>query len=151
MGRFFLFVLLFVTLWMIFTTVNLPKPGETEAISRQTFELINQERKQANLTPLIWDSTLERLAIAHSQYMADTGDFRHSEYDYAENIAKGATSSGKELYELWLDSPLHHANIMNRSLRYGAIGIAYKMTDISIGSFKVTIDIANGCATFMAR
>jgi len=136
---------------MVFTTVNVPEPGETEAISRQTFELINQERKQAGLTPLIWDSTLEKLAIAHSQYMADTGDFRHSEYDYTENVAKGACSTSEELYELWRSSPLHHANMMNKSLRYGAIGIGYKLTNITVGSINVTIDISNGYATFIAR
>lgn len=151
MGRILTFILLFVTLWMIFTTVNLPKSGETEEISRQTLELINQERKEQGIAPLIWDNTLERLAIAHSQYMADTDILEHSDYNYTENIAQGGTSDAVELYNLWRNSLLHHANYMDRSLRYGAIGIAYKLTNVTLGSINITVNISRGYATFIAK
>ena len=151
MGKVVTFVVLFVTLWMVFTTINIPQTGELEEISRQTFELINQERKAEGITPLIWDDSIAMLAATHSQYMADSGIFKHSDYNFTENIAEGAASNAEELYNLWRSSPAHHRNYMNRSLQYGAIGIAYRLTNVSIGSINITIDMSKGYSTFIAR
>jgi len=131
------------------TYINMP--GDVTKTAHHTFELINQERKASGITPLKWDSKLEDLAIAHSQYMAQSGDFNHSDNPYTENIAEGGCSNANDLYDLWRISSLHHANYMNSSLRYCAIGIGYNYDYLQIGTFNITINYSKGYATFLAR
>ena len=151
LGGFILFLIIGSTFWMVLTTINVPKPGEVEEISRQAFKLINQERQQKGISQLIWDGHLEDLAAEHSNYIAETGDFTHSDYGYAENIAEGGCSSGRELYELWRDSPLHHSNMVNGTYGYGAVAIGYELTTWHIGNFNITVNIGKFYATFLAK
>ncbi len=142
---------MFVVIWMVATTINLPGDGELDTKARETLALINQERQQAGIAPLHWDVELASMAKKHSQFMSDTNIFEHSDYGYAENIAQGGTGSANELYVLWKYSPGHHANYMDNRWHYAGIGITYKVTSIKLGSRVVTINVSNGYATFLAR
>lgn len=98
---------------------------DTVGIAQEAFNLINEQRAKSNLPALTWDNDLEQLAIKHSQYMNDTGDFSHSNYGYVENILKGAGvfSYGEQVYHPWQYSYLHYMNMMDSRIHYAAIGI----------------------------
>ncbi len=147
MRRFLFFILIFAALWMIFTTINVPKPGALESDSKQLFTLINQERQRVHIPLLIWDNQLANLATLHSQYMADTNNYKHSNYPYAENIMVGINPN--EVYTAWKTSPLHYANMTDSSLTYGGIGMGIKLTNITIGSVNVTVAISRSFTTLI--
>lgn len=145
----FLYFLAFVTIWMILTTINLPKPGELEDRSQELFTLINQEREGLHLPKLIWDSNLAKLATEHSQHMAETDDYRHSNHPYAENIMVGTNPS--EVYNAWSNSSRHYINITDPHLTRGAIGMGMKFTNLTFGSAKITISTSRAYTTFLAK
>jgi uncharacterized protein YkwD len=148
MRKFFLlFIIIFAVLWMTATTMSVPKQGELEDKSYQLFTLINQERQRLNIPILIWDSHLVELATLHSQHMADTNDYRHSSYGYAENIMIG--TEPKEVYTAWENSSLHYANMTNPSLTYGGIGMGIKLTNITIGSINITVNTSRSYTTLI--
>jgi uncharacterized protein YkwD len=85
------------------------------------------------------DATLAKVALAHSQDMADHNYFSHDSrngsspfqrmkragYNYSsagENIAAGFRSPAS-VVKAWLASPGHCKNLMNRS--YDEIGVGY--------------------------
>ena len=89
--------------------------------------------------PLRWDSTLAKVATAHSKDMADHNFFSHDSrngtspfqrikkagyrYDFAgENIAAGFHSPAS-VVKAWLKSPGHCKNLMNRS--YDELGVGF--------------------------
>jgi len=108
------------------------RQSNTVGIAREAFVLINEYRQANGIAPLVWDDNLEELAIKHSRYMNDTGDFSHSHYGYAENILKssgailggGAFPSGHSIVVEWQHSYLHNLNLLDSRLHYGAIGVA---------------------------
>lgn len=94
------------------------------------FTLTNQARAVAGVDPLILDDSLNAAAQGHSEYMAQTGDFSHntqstgSPTDRAgeqvgENIAAGYDLLS--MFQAWMGSDGHKANILNST--YGRIGI----------------------------
>jgi uncharacterized protein YkwD len=147
--QFILFVLLFGVIWMTATNLNIPKQGDLENASHQVLELINQERQRLNVNPLIWDNKLAELARLHSQYMADSDEYRHSRYGYTENIMIGAKP--KEVYSAWKNSPRHYANMTDGNLAYAGIGMGIKLTNITIGSIDITINTSRSFTTFIAK
>lgn len=98
---------------------------DTEALALEAFEEINQVRVESGLSKLSWDNELATLAVKHSQYMDDTGDFEHSDFP-GENILWGVDycSSGYDVIVEWLKSPFHHRNLMRDDIHSGAIGVA---------------------------
>ena len=146
-----MFLILFAGLWLLLANLNTPNPDELRARAVEAFDLINQERSLKGLTYLEWDPKLEELAAMHSYHMAETGDFTHSGFPFNECITHGGTSTGSELYEVWHKSPSHQMILLKSNIRYGAIAIQYKVTQLAIGDKKLTIDTNNFCATFLAR
>lgn len=114
---------------------NLPKPTpeindhvNIEELELQTYELINRERLEAGLGVLDWNEYWHEKAREHSEYMEETGDFKHSTLNTHENIFCA------EFYEVvdapawaivnWMDSPGHKANLLEKSISSCGIGIA---------------------------
>lgn len=103
-----------------------PETDELKDMARQTFDLINNARDPS--CPLIWSNDIEALAISHSQYMADSCNYSHSQYyAYSECIMKmhlDEEYSAAVLFQAWDDSLLHYMVMTNWYLRYGAVGLA---------------------------
>ncbi len=147
----FVIIILPVSLWMLFTAISLPSDGEYDSNSHKLFELINQERKELNIPLLIWDKELAKLATEHSQYMAITGDYEHSNFPfaYAENIMIG--DDPNEVYTAWVESRGHYEIMTDQRLRYGGIGMFMKITTLTFGDYKITINVENPRSTFIAK
>lgn len=110
--------------------IQIPQLTITEA-ETQLFNLINAERQKAKLDPLSWSDYWQQKARRHSEYMAKTGNFEHSDFNCYENIMYSPW--GRTLTEFpeltikgWMDSPGHKANLLNLYIRICGIGIAQK-------------------------
>jgi uncharacterized protein YkwD len=111
---------------------------------RRTFELINAERRRRGLGPLVFDSSLTRMARYHSQNMARQGFFNHIDRDgldlsgraqvlgvrgwkaLGENIAynQGYADPSAFAVERWMISSKHRENILNGEFTHAGLGIA---------------------------
>lgn len=111
---------------------------------RRTFELINAERRRRGLGPLVFDSSLTRVARYHSQNMAREGFFNHVDRDgldisgraqvlgvrgwraLGENIAynQGYEDPSAFAVERWMISSKHRENILNGEFTHAGLGIA---------------------------
>ncbi len=102
-------------------------------------ELMNDHRESIGLSRLAWDDRVYQVALAHSEDMKNRGFFAHENPDgkdpfdrlgdagisywaAAENIAWGY-STGGAVFQGWLDSSGHRANIENGN--YTHHGVAY--------------------------
>lgn len=121
--------------------VDLLTPAEAEM-----FRLVNEERVKAGLPPFSLDMRLVRLARLKSEDMYKSHYFGHvsptygTAYDMerkagisarvmgAENIAKATTVA--RAHQLFMNSPLHRANILDP--RHDAIGIGIVTTPYAI-------------------
>ncbi len=101
--------------------------------------LVNKERKDAGLKPLMVHTNLTKMAKTKAIDMFKTGYFSHTSPNYGspfdmmdssnitylyagENIGKGQRSA-EEVVKDWMDSPGHKANILNP--KYKLIGVGY--------------------------
>jgi uncharacterized protein YkwD len=114
------------------------KPPELKLseVEKGILELINKERAKENLPPFQPNPRLFQAARSHSANMARQNKMDHildgkdpvariKEAGYlhswaGENIAYGARTPA-EVVQLWMESPPHKANILNR--KYTEIGI----------------------------
>jgi hypothetical protein len=133
--------------------------SQSSALEQYMLELVNAERAKAGAQPLASNSTLNDAADTQSQWMIDTDTFSHTGaggtsptdrmasagYDFngswasAENIGwvsahdpAGLQDEVQQLHTNLMNSPGHHANLMNPDLREVGIGIAdgdYKSWD----------------------
>lgn len=109
-----------------------------DGINDDVLKYTNQFRKTKHLTDLVMRDDLNAIAQGHSEDMAKgrTG-FGHDGFNQreseaqkiikpfsamAENVAYGATN-GKEVVEMWKDSPGHRANMLG-DYKYIGIGTA---------------------------
>lgn len=103
---------------------------EEQSVSQledELFRFINAVREEHGQRKLVWDSHLATLARWHSEYMASSGCFEHSAYNYYENIYQGTNYSqngGARVVNGWLASPGHRANLLRNSVAKCGIGIA---------------------------
>ena len=115
--------------------------GTTSNISsdeQEVLNLINQQRKNAGLGELKFDSELQKVARIKAQDMVNNNYFSHTSPTYGspfdmmkkfgisyktagENIAGNSTN--KAAVEAWMGSPGHKANILNSSYNYTGIGV----------------------------
>ncbi len=110
--------------------------------------LVNRARARNGIRPLEFNFALRRSATGHSQNLVRSGSFSHygpsgstptirathagylahaSSYRIAENIAAGdghQYGSPAAIVALWMHSPPHRANILDRRLRDFAVGVA---------------------------
>lgn len=104
---------------------------------QRMFELVNEERAAAGLSPVEWDPELVPVARAHSQDMFENGYFSHyspttgSPFDRMNAAGIGYITAGENLalaptvelaHDGLMDSPGHRANILEPSFGRMAIG-----------------------------
>ncbi len=109
-----------------------------EAAARQLFDRINQARAEAGLGELQWDDHLASAAIPHAQLMAQKQQLSHQFPGEApvrqrinatglrsdasgENVALGPDVDN--LFQGWMHSPPHRANILNSKYNVSAIAV----------------------------
>lgn len=126
-------------------------PGVTSslaAIEFQSFDLINQDRKDNGVGPqLAYDSQLTDIARAYSEKMRDEGFFSHIDpqgHDVAyrlqtggvtytvaaENLAEVTHTNDPATYanQQFLTSQPHRDNILNPQMRRAGVGVAFDGT-----------------------
>jgi uncharacterized protein YkwD len=125
-----------------------PSAGDAPAVSRRVLELTNAARARARrcgrtlfpaAPPLTLNVALERAALEHSRDMAAHNYMDHRGHDgsmpaerisragyswriVGENLASGVMTPD-EAVDVWLHSPHHCANLMDRS--FTQMGIAF--------------------------
>lgn len=109
--------------------------------ANEMLRLVNSERCSRGLAPLALNDTLNTVAVAHSQDMADNNYFAHNSqdgttpwqrmkaagYNYTtagENIAAGNSTAGATFIQWW-NSSGHRDNILNPAFREMGIGYGY--------------------------
>jgi uncharacterized protein YkwD len=123
--------------------------GDLEILRRQALELVNQDRKQHDLEPLEFGSSLNKAAQSHAQDMQQRSYYAHVSPDgetvqdryvkaggdkwrlVAENISRcaGCTNTAdkgsiERLHRGWMQSPEHRLNILRRGIDHFGFGIA---------------------------
>ncbi|NEA31587.1 CAP domain-containing protein [Streptomyces sp. SID13031] len=116
-----------------------PGGGGTSATERDVLDLTNQARRSQGCSPLKLDSSLVEAAGSHASDMVrrhymdhtnpdgeDPGDRMaragYSGSGWGENIAAGY-SSAQKVFNAWMNSDGHRANILN--CKFTKIGIGY--------------------------
>ena len=120
------------------TTMGTTNSSNLTADEKETFNLINQERKKAGLSELKIDNELQRVARIKAQDMVNNNYFSHNSPTYGspfdmmnsfkityrtagENIA--GNSSNQAAVNAWMNSSGHKANILNNSFNYTGLGV----------------------------
>jgi len=107
------------------------------SVSEAFMELINDHRRSLGLNPLISDSSMDEIATKHSEDMAShLIPFGHLGFSLrcsearsalgggnlcAENVAEGQDSA-QSVYNAWMNSPGHRANIENIRVTHSGFG-----------------------------
>lgn len=115
-----------------------PKPP-IQTINQQFLILLNNERKNQNLSSVSIDSKLVSVAQFWSEYQANTNTLSHGDFGSrinaiypnvyaAENVAKGK-STVQETFNQWMDDPEHYQNMMGR---YTSIGLGHSVSSSNI-------------------
>ena len=123
------------TLLVMLGTLGTPAPaGATVEERLQLTDLVNQAREARGLHGLGWSKDLWSLARKHSIEMCASGDLYHSRNlsvrlsfanwsTYGENVGVGVDVRG--LFDAFMASDAHRANILDRSFRKVGIGFAH--------------------------
>jgi uncharacterized protein YkwD len=111
---------------------SLPRPGEYAIV-----RALNAVRTANGIPPLRPGPALTRAARAHSRDMARRGYFDHGAFIQrlrrfgvrgryvGENLAYGSESlSAASVVQMWLESPPHRQNLLDRGFRRIGVGIA---------------------------
>lgn len=121
-------------------TITCPAPARADAQTTKAMELINAERRARGLAGLRVSARLHDIAQAHacdnaargvySHFGADGSDLgkrlRRGNYRLrlaAENTALGFDTP-ERLVAFWMQSPLHHANMMHPGVTEMGLGLA---------------------------
>lgn len=119
--------------------------ASNQEIDREVLNLINQERNNAGLSPLLWHPQLDSAAEGHSQDMA-LQDFRGHTGSDGSSISDRITAAGYEWSQVaenigagyatpeavvqgWMNSPPHRAHIMDPNLEHIGVGYYYLEND----------------------
>ena len=115
-------------------------PPATDAQVVQLIDLVNGHRSGEGCGPLAWHTGAADVALAHSADMRDRDFFSHTNPDgespfdrmdaagiswsgvAGENIAWG-TGSGDVVFDMWINSAGHRANIENCSYTHHGVGL----------------------------
>lgn len=116
-------------------TTTTPAPISFDDYAYGVFEIVNEERKAAGLSPLEYNSELCEMATVRAEEISrsfshdrpdgsscfsifDEYGYRH--YCAGENIAAGYRNP-EHVMDGWMNSPGHRANILNSD--FGSIGV----------------------------
>jgi uncharacterized protein YkwD len=114
------------------------------SLERRAFDLVNAQRRSRGQQPLAWDAELARIARSHSENMARSDVFDHTEVGgvtmvdraraqgirgwsaLGENIAynQGYDDPAAFVAERWMVSYKHRENLLNSRWTRSAIGVA---------------------------
>ncbi|MGE3610859.1 MAG: CAP domain-containing protein [Bacteriovoracaceae bacterium] len=119
-----------------------PAPDPSVEIHQQFMILINNHRESIGLKALIDDEGLNAIAEIHSQNMASGSvEFGHTGFSdrcrearivlgggnlCGENVAMGQRSA-KAVFDSWMNSPGHRANIENSRYTHSGFGFEKNM------------------------
>ncbi len=103
---------------------------------RKVLHWTNVARRRHDLPPLHRIKCLRRIAVRWSEHLAASGDFEHQHLNVifrrcdgarsaGENIARGGVSP-RAMVRLWMNSPGHRANILNRRYTHLGVGAAVR-------------------------
>ena len=98
-----------------------------------SFTLLNDLRVNVGRPPLARHGSMDSYARDWSETMDLSGDFRHNDGPYGENIAwwsaRSATpeAAALKLHDLWVSSPGHYANMTRSS--YTSVGVGFWQSD----------------------
>lgn len=108
----------------VLAVVNLASAKEFELhrAEKNVITKTNEQRSRFGLRPLKLSPRLMNLARRHANTMAQTGNFQHSNFGVAENIAWGQGDSSEAVGD-WMNSPGHRANLLGGS--YTHIGVSW--------------------------
>lgn len=115
-------------------------PAPAAADAELTLAAVNAQRAAFRLPPLTLDSRLTQAALAHARDLVRMGRLDHRGSDgsnvghrasragyrwstVAENLARARTSSPRTVVRMWMNSPGHRANLLNR--RCTQAGVAH--------------------------
>jgi uncharacterized protein YkwD len=126
--------------------VTTPTPGELAVV-----RVMNSVRATNGVPPLRIGPALSRAARSHSVDMARKGYFDHGAFVQrlrrfgvrapyvGENLASGTKPlSAAAIVQMWIASPPHRQNLLDRSFRRIGVGVAGASTRL------VTADFAGG-------
>jgi hypothetical protein len=146
-----LFILKLITVPFL---IYFPKSALFGDISKIVLiELLNKDRQEAGLQPLKENTTLDKAAFLKAQDMLNKDYFGHQSpeglspwhwlkiagYKYqsaGENLAIGFLDS-QEVYQAWLNSPSHRANLLSSS--YQEVGTAVLTGDFQGNKTTVVV------------
>jgi hypothetical protein len=138
--------LLCIVLLVAFALPVGPAAAGTDAERARVIELVNQERAKNGLGPVWENGALTNVAESYALYMATANFFSHTGLDgsslssragaagytgwtwLGENIAAGQTTPDA-VFQAWMNSPGHRANILSDKAR--EIGIGHAVTTTS--------------------
>jgi uncharacterized protein YkwD len=120
-----------------------PTPGEIAVV-----RVMNSVRAANGVPPLRIGPALTRAARSHSVDMARRGYFDHGAFVQrlrrfgvrapyiGENLASGATPlSAAAIVQMWIASPPHRQNLLDRSFRLIGVGVAGRSTRLVTADF----------------
>ena len=121
-----------------------PAPANEARVRAATFCLLNAQRARNGAAPLTQNARLQQAATLHSLDMAKRKYFEHGDPDgvqpdarivhagyppilVGENLGWGelAESTPANIVSLWMTSPGHRANVLERGYHEIGIGLAY--------------------------
>lgn len=132
-----------------------------DAAAHQLFDRINQARQQAGLGELQWDDHLASAALSHAQLMAQKQQLAH-QFPGESPVRQRIIASGlrtdasgenvafgpdvENLFNGWMGSPPHRANILDSKYNAGAIAVVRRGE-----SLWAVQDFARRVATYSDR
>jgi uncharacterized protein YkwD len=122
------------------STHNVSVPQTISISATDIFNLVNQQRVNAGLKPLIMNAELNQSAVAKCNDEATNGYYAHvsptgvtwqsffqsagypvSTSYIGENLAESNGESDSQIVAAWMASPGHRANILNVNYTQGAV------------------------------
>ena len=114
------------------------------SMEQQAFQILNAKRAEIGLSTLEWNSEIAELARKHSENMAGSKFFSHTDLDgrtvderaervglvewkaIGENIAylRGHKNPALSAVENWMKSTGHRQNVLNETYNQSAVGVA---------------------------
>jgi uncharacterized protein YkwD len=112
---------------------------DTSSYAGRLLTLVNGARAQVGLRPLVLAMGTTTVAWSWTQHLADAGALSHNQHlgrdlsthgssrwrIYGENVGVGAASDPDGLFEAYMHSPEHRANILNRDYRYVGVAVVF--------------------------
>lgn len=116
-------------------------PDDAERLADQVLQLVNLERSDGGLPPVVRSSTLEKIADDYACRMISEGFFGHADpadgcgpgdravvgkyafYAVGENLAAGQQTPA-EVMRVWMESPAHRNIILDE--KWSDVGISVR-------------------------